>query len=117
MRFQVRNATRGTLLGTAIESAENSKQRATGLLKHSGLAAGAGLWIVPCEGIHTFFMKFAIDVVYIDRKLRVRKVRQGLRPWKVSFCISAHSVLELPIGVIAETKTVKGDQLEMEKCI
>ena len=112
----MRNVTRNASLGHSVEAADKSSQRSVGLLKHTGLEPGHGLWIIPCEGIHTFFMKFAIDVVYIDRKWRVRKVVPKLGPWKISLCLPAHSVLELPAGVIAETGTAKGDQLEMEKC-
>ncbi len=115
MKYQVRNATRGSLLGDSIDIADDSAKRNTGLLKHRGLDRGHGLWIVPCEGIHTFFMKFAIDVVYVDRKDRVRKVVRALGPWKLSFCLPARSVIELPPGVIDETQTQKGDQLEFIK--
>lgn len=112
----MRNVTRGASLGDAVEVAEKSSRRVVGLLKNSGLQPGHGLWIIPCEGIHTFFMKFAIDVVYIDRKQRVRKIVPNLPPWKVSLCLPAHSVLELPAGIIHETGTMKGDQLEIGKC-
>jgi hypothetical protein len=60
-----------------------------------------------------FFMKFAIDAVYIDRKRRVRKTVRNLRPWRMSICLSAHSVIELPVGVIECSGTQKGDQLEL----
>lgn len=106
--------TRGTLLGDSIAGARTSSERQTGLLKHHGLEQGQGLWIVPCEGIHTFFMKFAIDVVYIDRKKRIRKLVRQIGPWRLSFCLPAHSVLELPTGTIDQTKSEKGDQLEFE---
>jgi uncharacterized membrane protein (UPF0127 family) len=110
--LNVRNVTRGSVLGEEIDVADTSAKRTKGLLEHSGLEPGRGLWIVPCEGIHTFFMKFAIDVVYIDRKRRVRKVVRGLAPWRASLCITAHSVLELPVGVIEASGTRRGDQLE-----
>jgi uncharacterized membrane protein (UPF0127 family) len=84
------------------------------LLKHKGLNAGEGLWIVPCQSVHTFFMKFAIDLVYLDKRRRVRKVRHAVPPWRVSGCIWAHSVLELPAGTVAETGTQPGDQLSIE---
>jgi uncharacterized membrane protein (UPF0127 family) len=60
-----------------------------------------------------FFMKFAIDVVYVDRQRRVRKVVPNLRPWRISACLSAHSFLELPTGIIRSSGTQKGDQLEL----
>ena len=112
MKLQIRNVTRASLLGDSIDVADDPAKRNRGLLKHRGLERGQGLWIVPCEGIHTFFMKFAIDVVYIDRKRRVRKVVRALSPWRLSICLPAHSVIELPAGAIDETRTQKGDQLE-----
>ncbi len=115
VKFRVRNLTRGTSLGDAIEIADDSAARAKGLLKRDKLDDGTGLWIVPCEAIHTFFMRFTIDVLYIDRKRRVRKAVKRLVPWRMSTCLPAHSVLELPEGTIERTNTQKGDQLEIEK--
>jgi uncharacterized membrane protein (UPF0127 family) len=83
-------------------------------LKHTGLAPGEGLWIKPCESVHTFFMKFAIDLVYIDRKQKVRKARKAVPPWRLSACLSAHSILELPAGTIERTGTQAGDELAIE---
>jgi uncharacterized membrane protein (UPF0127 family) len=111
----VRNITRGVLLADAAEVADTSAKRRTGLLKRSGLEPGEGLWIVPCESVHSFFMKFTIDVVYLDRKKKVRGARSRMKPWRVSACLPAHSVLELPEGTIEHTGTQKGDQLEFEK--
>ncbi len=111
----MRNLTRGNLLGEAVELADTSEKRRTGLLKHSELAPGEGLWIVPCESVHSFFMKFTIDVLYLDRDKRVRGLRPRMRPWRMSACLPAHSVLELSAGLIEETGTQKGDQLAFEK--
>ncbi len=115
MKFVVRNVTRDTVVGWSVVLASSSDQRRTGLLKHKGLGVGEGLWIVPCEAIHTFFMKFAIDVLYVDRKRVVRKTVRALGPWKLSGCWVANSVLELPAGVIDATGTQPGDQLEFVK--
>ena len=90
-------------------------KRRTGLLKHTGLAPGEGLWIVPCEGIHTFLMKFAIDVVFLNKKRMVLKIRPSMGRRRIAFSLRAHSVLELPSGRLAETGTQRGDQLELEK--
>jgi uncharacterized membrane protein (UPF0127 family) len=102
-------------VGDAIFSAETSAARRTGLLKHERLTEGEGLWIVPCEAVHTFFMKFALDLIYIDRKRRVKSVVRNVRPWRFSMCLPAHSVLELPVGTIDRTETQIGDQLELTK--
>ena len=83
-------------------------------MKHDRLDAGQGMWIAPCESVHTFFMRFAIDVVYLSRDLKVRKVRKAVGPWRVSACLMAHSVLELPAGTAVETGTEAGDQLVFE---
>jgi len=73
------------------------------------------LWIVPCESVHTFFMKFPIDLVYLDKGRTVRKVRHSVPPWRLSACLSAHSVLELPAGTAESTGTRAGDELGIEK--
>jgi uncharacterized membrane protein (UPF0127 family) len=113
--YLVRNETRKTVLATAADAADSSASRRRGLLKHDRLAPGQGLWIVPCEAVHSFFMKFAIDVVYLDRQKRVRKVTPNLAPWRISGCLRAHSVLELPAGAAEATGTVAGDQLVFER--
>ena len=109
----VRNLTRNTVLANRADVADTSAKRRTGLLKHDHLDPGQGLWIVPCESVHSFFMKFPIDLVYLDRKKKVRKVRHCMVPWRLSACLSAHSILELPAGAVAATGTQRGDQLEI----
>ena len=111
-RLMVRNLTRQTVLATELEVADTGPKRNKGLLGRNGLETGGGLWIVPCESVHTFFMRFPIDLVYLDRRNRVRKVRSAVGPWRVSACLSAHSILELPAGVILSSQTQKGDVLE-----
>jgi uncharacterized protein len=114
LKIVIRNQTRKTVVADAAELADTSAKRRTGLLKHTGLAPGEGLWIVPCESVHTFFMKFAIDLVYLDKKLKVKKVRHAVPAWRMSACLSAHSVLELPAGTAAKTATQVGDVFEIE---
>ena len=111
----MRNNTRNTVLAQAAELADSGAKRRTGLLKHERLAPGEGLWIVPCEAVHTFFMKFPIDLVYLDKQRRVRKVRHAVPAWRMSGCLAAHSVLELPAGTVAESGTAVGDILAIEK--
>jgi hypothetical protein len=114
MKLLVRNRTRNTVLGTLVNVADTPGTRRVGLLKHSSLPKGEGLWIVPCESVHTFFMKFPIDLVYLDRRHKVRKVRSAVPPWRLSACLPAHSVLELPAGTALETQTQPGDELDFE---
>lgn len=107
----VRNITRNRLIANRVEVAGTNVKRSKGLLGRQGLLPGHGLWIIPCEAIHTFFMRFAIDLVYLDKKMRVKKVRSAVKAWRISACLSAHSVLELPAGTVRETQTERGDLL------
>ncbi len=111
--LRVLNVTRGTVLATRLEAAHTGATRQKGLLGRDSLLPGEGLWIAPCESVHTFFMRFPIDLVYLDRKHRIRKVRSAVGPWRMSACFSAYSVLELPAGTIRETQTERGDRLEI----
>lgn len=113
--MRVRNATRNVEIADRAAIADSSETRRTGLLKHTGLEPGEGLWIAPCEAVHTFFMKFAIDVVFLNKKRQVVKIRHEMGPWRISGSLSARTVLELPAGTCKRTGTVKGDQLEFEK--
>ncbi len=115
LKIIVRNQTRGTVVAEAADMADTSEKRRTGLLKHSCLEPGEGLWIVPCESVHTFFMKFPIDLVYLDKALKVKKVRSAVPAWRMSACLTAHSILELPAGTIERTQTAVGDTLAVEK--
>ena len=111
----VRNLTKGKLLGDDIVAADTSSKRRTGLLKHTSLEPGQGLWIVPCEGVHTFGMKFPIDVMFLSKKRQVLKIRKDMGKRRISLCLWAHSVLELPAGTADLTGTEPGDQLELER--
>ena len=110
----MRNRTRQAVLGDAVDVADTQAKRNTGLLKHSQLGPGEGLWI-DTWSVHTFFMKFPIDLVYLDKKRKVRKVRKAVPAWRLSACLTAHSILELPAGTIEATGTQAGDVIEIEK--
>lgn len=103
------------MLADRANLANTSATRRTGLLKHTRLDPGEGLWIVPSEGVHTFGMKFPIDVLFLDKKRRVKKMRPNMVRGKIAFSLLSHSTLELPAGTIEETGTRPGDQLEIEK--
>ena len=72
------------------------------------------MWIVPCEAVHTFFMQFPLDLIYLDKKHRIRKVRSNVGPWRLSACLSAHSIIELPVGVIRDSRSQPGDIVKFE---
>jgi len=112
IRLRVMNRSRNTVLATHMEMAESAAKRNKGLLGRKSLAPGEGMWIRPCEAVHTFGMQFPIDLVYLDRKNQIRKLVSAVPPWRLSGCLRAHSVLELPSGTIRETRTQPGDTLE-----
>jgi hypothetical protein len=114
--YTVRNRDRRSILATQVTIAGTSQERRMGLKgRAAALPSDAGLWIAPCEAIHTFGMRVAIDAVFLDRDFRVRKIRSGIPPRKFAFCMRAYSVLELAAGRTAESSTRTGDQLEFRK--
>lgn len=113
-RLLVRNPIRNRTLASRAEIADSSKSRKIGLLKHDRLESGEGLWITPCEGVHTIGMNFPIDVLFLDKNRKVLKIRASMPRWRISACLFAHSVLELPSGTAASTGTSAGDRLEFE---
>ncbi len=115
MKIRVHNRTKDTLVADAADVANTSESRKEGLLKRTGLTPGEGLWITPCEAVHCFFMKFTIDIVFLNKAKQVVKVSPSVKPWRLAGSLRAHSVLELPEGQIQATGTAKGDQLEFEK--
>jgi uncharacterized membrane protein (UPF0127 family) len=107
------NATRNAPVAMKVEKADTPASRSKGLLGRESLAADEGLWIVPCPMIHTFFMRFPIDVLFLDADLTVRRVMEDLRPWRLSpWVLSARSVLELKGGTLKGSVRV-GDRIEM----
>jgi uncharacterized membrane protein (UPF0127 family) len=86
--------------------------RLIGLLGRRSLAPDSGLWIVPSSGVHTLGMLFTIDVVFLDKNLKVVGLRELLRPFSItSLNLQAESVLELPAHSIFKSRTEVGDQL------
>lgn len=111
----VRNTSKNTLLADRAGRAETPAQKNTGLLKHAELPAGDGLWIKGTNAVHTFFMKFPIDLVYLNKRLEVVKVKHAVGAWRLSWAMKASSVLELPAGTARATQTEAGDQLEFQR--
>jgi len=112
IRLRVSNLTRNTVLATRMEVADSSPKRNKGLLGRDHLSLGEGLWIIPCDAVHTIGMRFAIDLIYLDRKNQIKKVCRSVPPWRMSGCLAAHSVLELPAGTARTTETRAGDTVE-----
>ena len=88
--------------------------RLRGLLGQPPLADDAGLLLSPCNGIHTLFMAYAIDVVFLDRTYLVTRVVTGLPPWRASFAPRAAMTLELAAGVAARLALAPGRRLRWQ---
>ena len=112
---RIRNRSKQVVLGDSITVADTAAERRTGLLRHTGLAPGEGLWIVPYEAVHTFRMKFPIDVIFIDRNKRVTKIVPNMKRSRMAMSWRGRSVIELAAGAAEKTGTEVGDQLEIEK--
>ena len=77
---------------------------------------GKGLWIVPSQGVHTFGMKYPIDVAYLDSGKRVIRLYHQLAPFRfTAIKLKSHSVVELPAGVLQQSQTSVGDLLEFSR--
>lgn len=106
------NRQRGAVLGEAIEVADTAARRVKGLLGRECLEDGQGLLFKHCSSLHTFFMSFPIDIVFMDGKGRVLKLSPRVKPFKlVAAPLRAHYALELPEGAIARSATRVGDRL------
>ena len=108
--LHIDNLTRNTALVTAGRSADNFWTRFVGLMGVAGLAPGEGLLITRCNSIHTHFMRFPIDVLYVSRALEVVHVDRAMAPWRFGriHCQSSF-VVEIPAGAAAGTEV--GDVL------
>ena len=118
---RVENQTRGTILATRCEIADNILTRVRGLLGRAGLEEGAALWIEPCPSVHMFGMKFAIDVLFVSRDGRVVDWTENLAPgayyvakaWEnETEKIKAHIALELPAGTLQDMEIERGDLIK-----
>lgn len=114
------NRTRGTILCERLEKAVTSLERSRGLLGRKSLEPGAGMLFIagrltPFLWMHMFFMRFPIDIVFLDRSGKVLKIDHCLRPWRVSSLVfGAHQALELAAGSAAQSGARPGDQIVLE---
>ncbi len=103
------NVTKGVALATELEIATSFLARSQGLLGRSGLRRDTGMLIDPCSSIHMWFMRFPIDVIFLDKKNRVVGLRRNIKPWGMAWSWRGAKTIELPVGVIASTRTQLGD--------
>jgi uncharacterized protein len=111
---RIRRAADGAVVCERCEIPESAFGRARGLLGRDGLDPGGGMLIDRAGSVHMFFMRFRIDVVFVDRDWRVVGVRHGLRPWRMAAARRAVAALELPAGAAAAAGIQVGDLLARE---
>lgn len=109
----LKNASKQTVVVEKLELAESFIRRAVGLLGRKNLQSNSGLWIRPCSDIHTWFMQFNFDAVFVDEQLVVKSIHPNLKPWKFIWERSAKSVFELPEGKVTQARIEVGDQLDV----
>ena len=107
------NLRTSAVLAASTELAADRRSRKQGLLGRERLEETAALMLVPCSAVHTWFMRFPIDLLFIDRAGRVLKACSDVRPWTIRACPAARGVVELPAGAIALSGTLVGDAIDL----
>ena len=111
--WSVRNRSTERVLASTIIPAFDRKARNRGLLGQQSLAPGVAMVLAPCNGIHTWFMRFPIDVIFVGRSGRVLKVRERMAPFRLTLRLGAFAVIELAAGSSAHTSV--GDTLFLSR--
>lgn len=112
---RVINQTKGTLVAEDVRVAASIWSRFWGLMGRKSIPEAGGLLLRPTSSIHTAFMRFPLDIVFLDRQLRVIKIVAGMKPFRATVAFGgAHSALELNAGVAGQAGIQTGDQLALE---
>ncbi len=105
------DADTGEAIVPRLEIAANPWTRFVGLMGRPSIDGDSALLLEPCNQIHMFFMRFAIDVVFVDRQGVAMKVVRDLRPWRISLAAGARAVIEMPAGSLRWGQVLPGDRL------
>ena len=111
----IANARNGRVVADRLMTAFDSASRRKGLLQQDSMADGSALIIAPSNAIHTFFMKFAIDVAFVTKDGRVLKTRTAMSAWRIAASLRAFAVVELPAGALARADITRGDRLVIRR--
>lgn len=112
-RFTIRLSQSGRVVADEIEDAFDSESRRRGLLGRHRFDAGSAIILAPCNAIHTFFMRFPIDVLFADRNGLILKARASVRPWRIAIAVRAYAVIELPAGTLERARVTPGMSIEI----
>lgn len=113
-RWALIDADSGAQIVSRLSAAVDSASRRKGLLGRSGLDDEA-LVIAPCNAVHTFFMRFALDILFVDRDGRVRRTAEHVKPWRVAGSLRAFATIECAAGTLARSRTSRGHRLELRE--
>jgi uncharacterized protein len=113
--FELAQEPSGRVVVPDVEVAVESATRKKGLLGRDGLADGCGLVIAPTNAVHTFFMRFPIDIVFVTRSGEVVKVRPGVKAWRMAAALGAYAVIELAAGGAARAGLQVGDRVIVQR--
>lgn len=108
------DADSGAVVVGHVERTTNAWERLRGLLARPALAPDHGLWLTPCNSVHTAFMAYPIDVVFLDRSLVILRIAAALAPWRSALGLRARSTLELPAGASAACELAVGQRLRWQ---
>lgn len=109
------NSENGAVIARRVAVARSLFDRMRGLLGRDSLPPGEGMLIERCSSIHTFFMRFPIDVVFLDRRMAVVKVSRHIAPWRLASAFGAASVLEMAAGALDDQPLPPGTLLAVEE--
>lgn len=116
-RFGLWNRRTGLPIATRLVPAFDSATRRQGLLGRGGLAAGEALVLAPCSAVHTAFMRFPLDLLFLDRAGTVLEAAPGVRPWRIRFAWGGFAVVELAAGALAASETRRGDAVDVRTIV
>lgn len=112
--YKAVNTTTGEVIADKVTIAQDFRSRSIGLLNRQSLNENEALLIKPCTSIHTFFMKFPIDVLFLSKEGKVIKIEHSLKPWNLSGCLlGCFMVLEIQPGKLAKTAIKLGNSIEI----
>jgi uncharacterized membrane protein (UPF0127 family) len=113
MIYRIINKTKGNIIAVEAVVAKTFLQRAVGLMFRQSLTPYDAMIFYKAPSIHMFFMFFPIDVVFLDKEMRVMKIFAALRPWQIASCFKSAVTLELPVHTANNTGLAIGDTLEI----
>ena len=112
--YRLENTRNGRVVADQLWGAFDSSTRKKGLLGRDSMPEGSAMLIAPSNAIHTFFMRFPIDIAFVARDGRIVSVRTALPAWRIAFAVRAYAVVELPAGTLARSETAAGDVLSIQ---